>query len=452
MNRRRFLSVAGALLALASRHPAAAADASALDQPDTGVYGQAAGLVSERIYEAAKPRLLQVRSVLASADRQSLIGSAFMVSADGLAITNYHVVSQFALEPETYRLEYTAADGRKGGLQLLAVDVADDLAVIKVDRPAPEFFQFDPQALAGVLTKGQRLYAMGNPLDLGFTIVDGTNNGLVERSYQQRIHFTGAINPGMSGGPAVTEDGRIVGINVSKELGNDLVSFLVPGQFAAALLKRAAEDPVPPPESFQAEIGRQLYAWQDGLYRAIAEAGFREVDSGPYQAPESNAPWFTCWAATNENDVPKPRALDSRTGCNTSTALFVANDLTTGLMLVSHAYLKSVDLNPFQFATFAAITHPAAGIGAYRRKWQAAQACHEDFVQAEPATAHPAVRVVWCARPYRKFDGLYDVLVQAMTQDRAEEALVSRLNLQAISYENALGLTRRFLDGIRWKP
>ena len=41
-------------------------------------------------------------------------------------------------------------------------------------------------------------------------------NGLVERSYNERIHFTGALNPGMSGGPAVTADGRVVGINVSK--------------------------------------------------------------------------------------------------------------------------------------------------------------------------------------------------------------------------------------------
>jgi serine protease Do len=452
MNRGIFLSVAGSLLALASQGPARAADAPPSDQPDVRASSQAAGLVSERIYDAAKPRLLQVRSVLASADRQSSIGSGFMVSADGLAITNYHVVSQFALEPETYRLEYTAADGRKGLLQLLAVDVADDLAVVRVDRPAPEFFSFDPQAVAGVLTKGQRLYAMGNPLDLGFTIVDGTNNGLVERSYQQRIHFSGAINPGMSGGPAVTEDGRIVGINVAKQLGSDLVSFLVPAQFADALLKKAADGPAPVPDSFQAEVGRQLYAWQDGMYRAIADAGFRDVDSGPYRAPEPIAPWFTCWARTNENEVPKPRATDNTTGCNTSTALFVANDLTTGLVLVSHAHLKSVDLNPFQFATFASTIHPAVGIGAFHRKWQAAQACHEDFVQAEPAADRPAVRVVWCARPYRTFDGLYDVLVQAMTQDRSGEALVSRMNLQAISYDNALGLTRRFLDGIRGKP
>jgi serine protease Do len=444
---RRFLTIlAGALAVLA------APGARAQTTPAATAADQATGLISERIYDAARPRLLQVRTLLTSADRQSSIGSAFLVSADGLAITNYHVVSQYALEPGTYRLDYSAADGRKGSLQLLAVDVADDLAVVKVDHPEAEFFGFDDQALAGVLPKGQRLYAMGNPLDLGFTIVDGTNNGLVERSYQQRIHFSGAINPGMSGGPAVTEDGRVVGINVSKQLGSDLVSFLVPAQFAAALVKQATGRPVPDPKSFEAEIGRQLSAWQDGMYRAVIDAGFRDVDSGPYQAPESSAPWFTCWARTNENAVPKPRAIDNTTGCNTSTSLFIADDFNTGLILVSHAHLKGVDLNPFQFASFASASHPAIGIGAYHRKWQAEQECHEDFVQNEPAAEHPALRVVWCARPYRKFDGLYDVLVQAMTQDRADEALVSRLNLQAISYDNALALTKRFLDGIRWKP
>ena len=49
---------------------------------------------------------------------------------------------------------------------------------------------------------------MGNPLDLGFTIVEGTYNGFVEKSYNPRMHFTGAINPGMSGGPAVTRPAR----------------------------------------------------------------------------------------------------------------------------------------------------------------------------------------------------------------------------------------------------
>src|SRR6185436_18001797 len=173
---------------------------------------------AERVYESAKPRILQVRTLLQSAGRQSSIGSGFLVSADGLAITNYHVVSQFALDPRTYRLEYLAPDGAKGALKLLQIDVANDLAVVKLDRAGQPAFEFDPRALAGRLPKGERIYAMGNPLDLGFTIVEGTYNGLVDKSYDERIHFSGAINPGMSGGPVTAADGRVVGINVAKRL------------------------------------------------------------------------------------------------------------------------------------------------------------------------------------------------------------------------------------------
>src|SRR5918992_989557 len=150
---------------------------------------------AERVYKSARPRLLQVRTILANAGRQSSIGSGFLVSASGLAVTNYHVVSQFAMEPTTYRLEYTAADGARGTLRLLAFDIANDLAVVQLDRPAQGFFEFDARALHEMPAKGERLYSMGNPLDLGFTIVEGTYNGAVERSYNERIHFSGAINP-----------------------------------------------------------------------------------------------------------------------------------------------------------------------------------------------------------------------------------------------------------------
>src|SRR5215469_6431390 len=116
--------------------------------------------VAERVYAAARPRLLQIRTLLTAADRQSSIGSAFLVSADGLAITNYHVVSQYALEPATYRLEYAAADGSHGEVKLLAIDVANDLALVHVDRHDQPFFGFDDRALNGDVPKGERLYSM----------------------------------------------------------------------------------------------------------------------------------------------------------------------------------------------------------------------------------------------------------------------------------------------------
>jgi serine protease Do len=402
---------------------------------------------AESIYAAAPPRLLQIRTLVADAGRQTSTGSGFLVTSDGLAITNYHVVSQVALEPKTYRLEYTAADGSHGDVTVLGVDLPNDLAVIRLDKHDAPFFTFDEQALAGDLPKGERLYSMGNPLDLGFTIIEGTYNGLVEHSYSERIHFTGALNPGMSGGPTVTPEGRVVGINVATRRGGQLISFLVPVRFAAALLQRVREQKTAP--GLHDEIARQLTNWRSELYKALGDAGFRSTALGPYSAPETTAPWFNCWASTNAGETPVPRASINSTDCTSDTGLFVATDLNVGTIRIDHSYAKTIDLNQFQFATvLTQLSQPRLVGGGPFRKWYTPERCHEDFVSAA-APEHPPLRAIWCARAYRGFEGLYDVVLVAVTQDHGSEALVSRLGLQAVGYDDAIALGGRFLEAVK---
>ena len=57
---------------------------------------------------------------------------------------------------------------------------------------------------------------------------------------------------------------------------------------------------------------------------------------------------------------------------------------------------------------------------------------------------------MWCARAYRELDGLYDVSILAVTQDRDREALISRLAMRGVTYDNALALGRSFLGAIAW--
>lgn len=433
----RALRLPAVLAACALAGSATAQRAAAPDAPPLKLSS-----VAERVYSDARPRLLQIRTLLAAAGRQSSIGSGFLVSASGLAVTNYHVVSQYALEPATYRLEYAAADGGRGTLQLLAFDIANDVAVVQMDRPARTFFQFDPRALRGYPAKGERLYSMGNPLDLGFTIVEGTYNGTVERSYNERIHFSGALNPGMSGGPAVSTASRIVGVNVAKRLDGELVSFLVPARFAAELVARAAGAEPLAPDAIRAEIGRQLAAWQEGLYATLARQATRLASFGPYQAPESPAALFNCWAHTNANQVPPPRATVNTTSCYTNTSVFLSGDLNTGQVRTRHSYVKSVDLNDFQFATFLSRHYQTLG-SPWNRQRHTRTRCQEALIDA--VEDRPPLRAVWCARAYRDFEGLYDVSVLAVTQDRAREALVSSLSMQGVAYVNAVQLARRFI-------
>lgn len=426
----------------------AAAHWNAAAQTPSETHAPKLSSAAERVYKSARPRLLQIRTILGNAGRQSSIGSGFLVNAQGLAVTNYHVVSQYALEPGTYRLEYTAADGARGTLKLLAFDIANDLAVVQLDRAAQGFFEFDARALREMPAKGERLYSMGNPLDLGFTIVEGTYNGTVERTYNERIHFSGAINPGMSGGPTVSAASRIVGVNVAKRLDGELVSFLVPARFAAALVERAESAAPLSAQAIKQEIGRQLGVWQAGLYKALGAESWKSAALGPYRALESPSSWFHCWAHTNANQVPKPRGTTHSTNCYTNTWLYVAGDLSTGQIRAAHTHVKSVDLNDFQFSALLTQHYQTSG-SSWSRKRHTRTRCHESFLEGDHAAGRPPMRAVWCARAYREFEGLYDISVLAVTQDSGQEALVTRVSMQGVAYDNALALARRFLDEVR---
>jgi hypothetical protein len=403
---------------------------------------------AQDIYASAPPRLLQIRTLVAGAGRQASIGSGFLVSADGLAVTNYHVVSQSVLEPQNYRLEYIAADGSHGEVRVLGVDLPNDLAVVRLDKHDAPFFSFDATAIAGNLAKGERLYSMGNPLDLGFTITEGTYNGLVEHSYTEQILFAAALNPGMSGGPAVNARGSVVGVNVATRRGGQLISFLVPARFAAELVERVGNrEPAP---DLRTEVARQLTVSRAGLYKAFAEKGFHSDAIGPYRAPATSAPWFNCWSNTNAGAIPKPRASINSTRCASETGLFVASDLHTGRIEINNSYVRSIDLNQFQLATvLSQQSYPRLQSGGPFRKWYSPERCHDDFVIASAGGGHPPLRVIWCSQGYRPFNGLYDVAMTAVTQDHSSEGLVSRLSLQAVSYDDAIAIAKRFLEAIQ---
>jgi S1-C subfamily serine protease len=445
----RFVLVSLLAVALLCRGAPASAQDNPAGPPPSSVAAPSAPVSStaERIFEAARGKLLQIRTELAASGRQTTLGSAFLVDGD-LAITNYHVVSQFVLEPDLYRLEYFTAANDHGGLQVLGFDIANDLALVRIDRAQPEHFVFDPRKIEE-LVKGEQLYAMGNPLDIGFAIVEGTYNGLVDRSYTPHIHFSGAVNPGMSGGPAVASNGAVVGINVATRRDGELVSFLVPAQYAVALLAGAPRDP-PKPDALRAELGRQIAARQAELYATLEAVGLQAANFGPYVAAESKADWFTCWGQTNAEQVPKPRAMVETTNCSSESDIFIANDLHIGHLYVIHSYIRSVDLNAFQFATYVATQNGLQWPARWREKWYTPPRCTQDFARAGGAGKGPAVEAIWCARAYKDFPDLYDVALTTITQDRNKEALISRLSLQAVTYGAAQKLGKQFLEALSW--
>lgn len=392
---------------------------------------------AQKLYSAAKNDLLQIRMLLKNGRSQSSVGSGFMVGTSNLVLTNYHVVSQMAIDPDVYSGEYVDTDGKSGPVELLAVDVLHDLAVVRIkNRLGTGFFNVPEQPLK--LTQGQYLYSLGNPLDLGFAISEGSYNGIISRSFYDQLMFTGPINSGMSGGPSVTVGGQVAGVNVSKRRDGELVSFLVPVRFAQELLKKVAAQKAPP-KDFNPLIGEQLLAHQRAMIDRLLDSPLDLKTMGPYVVPVRESEQVRCWGRSN---VKAEAIFTADTmACAMESAIFVSESQQTGHVSMTHQYVRSASLDPIRFAALASTLFKADNLGNNKSTRMTGPICTEKFVKTKTLP----LRAVTCVRAYRKFPGLYNFTLLTASTDDPKASLQSRLDLSGVSYENGVRGTRAFL-------
>jgi hypothetical protein len=446
------VSTAGAL---AARPPGAAAPAAAATEP-SAAEAPVTG-VGQRIYERTRPRLLQVRTLLKTQDSQASVGSGFLVDDGALLVTNYHVVSQFALQPQRYRLVYVSVDGKQGALELLAFDVVHDLALL---RPA------DPAPLAGrgavplrpaeePLPRGTRIYSLGNPLDVGFAVAEGTYNGPVERSFLETLFFGGSLSPGMSGGPALDEQGRLVGVNVAARRDGEQISFLVPAAPVRELIARGrGGKPLTAPA--WPEITRQLKVHQDELMQRFIAQPWRSAGHPRYTIPVPQETFMRCWG---RGSAPAERGLQfERSDCAMDTRLFISGALLTGFLVVRHEAYDGSRIGPLRFAERYSGSFRNEFVGRNDR-YRTAPQCVERQVRGQPSgKAAPGLeetlplKAVVCLRAYKKLEGLFDLSVLVATLDGRQFGVQGRLDAFGLSAANAQRLTQHYLDGYAWTP
>ena len=144
---------------------------------------------------------------------QQSLGSGVLVRADGVIVTNNHVVQG------GQSIVVALADRREFKARVLLADPRTDLAVLKIDTkgeklPTVEFGDSDR------LSVGDIVLAIGNPFGVGQTVTMGIVSALARTQigasdYQFFIQTDAAINPGNSGGALITADGKLIGINTA---------------------------------------------------------------------------------------------------------------------------------------------------------------------------------------------------------------------------------------------
>jgi S1-C subfamily serine protease len=415
---------------------ATAASAAAAEPALTGA--------GQRIYERTRPQLLQVRTLLKTQDSQASVGSGFLVDDGAHLVTNYHVVSQYALQPERYRLVYVTVDGKQGALQLLAFDVVHDLALL---RPA------DAAALAGrgavalrpegeELPRGARIFALGNPLDVGFAVAEGSYNGPVERSFLPTLFFGGSLSPGMSGGPALDDQGRLVGVNVATRRDGEQVSFLVPAAPVRALLARGRSGkPITAPA--WPEITRQLLGHEAELTERFIALPWRAAGHARYAIPVPQEQFMRCWGRGSSQAV---RGLQfERSDCAMDSRIFVSGALLTGFLTVRHEAYDGTKLGALRFAERYSASFRNEFMGRDDRQLTAPRC-----VERQVDRAGLPLEAVICLRAYKKLEGLHDLAVLVATLDATQSGVQGRFDAHGVSFASAQRLAQHYLDGFAW--
>ncbi len=152
---------------------------------------------SINVYQQASPSVVTIRVGRGA-------GSGSIISADGLVLTNDHVVSS----ARNGRVEVLTSTGQTYAGDVIATDRRNDLALVRLRTS-------DPLPALRVASRdgiqvGQRVYAIGSPFGLSGTFTTGILSRIADNG---DLQTDAAINPGNSGGPLLNSNGELIGVN-----------------------------------------------------------------------------------------------------------------------------------------------------------------------------------------------------------------------------------------------
>ncbi len=189
----------------------------------SGPFGDLFGDPFSRRFYGDKPHKMETHA----------LGSGFIISDDGLILTNNHVVEKAT------EIKIRLDNNNEYEAKIIGKDPKTDLALLKVDSDA----LFPGHAILGdsdAMRVGDWVMAVGNPFGLGHTVTTGivSAKGRVIGAgpYDDFIQTDAAINPGNSGGPLFNMKGEVIGINTAIVAQGQGIGFAIPSNLAKNLL------------------------------------------------------------------------------------------------------------------------------------------------------------------------------------------------------------------------
>jgi putative serine protease PepD len=305
------------------------------DNPSSAVGSQttataraiSANLDARQIYDASKNA---VTYIVADTPEGQATGSGFVVSKDGLIVTNDHVVDGAS----QVQVKLGTSDKAQAA-QVVGADPSRDLALLKVDgHDLPTLSLADSSSVS----VGDPTYAIGNPFGLDHSLTTGIVSAL-QRSLQApdgatisgAIQTDAALNPGNSGGALLNADGQVIGVNSQiqtgsssgAEAGNVGIGFAIPSNTVKTFISEAKAGKLEPQQQQQQEQQQQTSPWDQSQGQQVdpnqqqvdpnqqqADPNQQQVDPNSQDQGQGSDPWSQLQEQLQQGQQVDPNSQD----------------------------------------------------------------------------------------------------------------------------------------------
>lgn len=391
---------------------------------------------ADNLFEVFSSSIFQVKIVDIESGSQSSIGTGFIVADGNSLATNYHVVASLVHQPDQYRAEISL-NGLDIELTLDSFDIVHDLALLvpKTPQPLGQALSLSSEAIS----KGKPLFSIGNPHDIGMTVVEGTYNGLVEHQFLDLIHFSGSINPGMSGGPVIDTTGAVVGVNVATS--GDQIGFLVPvGALQALINNRERNQGI----AFSVLIQEQVSTFTNHIVDELLSQSWQLEPMGEAKVLGVLSPRMECWGNSHKNNDNQMDSISK--GCSNNDSIYIEQGFTTGTIEYEFEYREAYEWNTHTFYQFMTqhLLRARPGNSASDGDVENYR-CHINVVT--DASSNIDKKVNYCVRPYVGIDNLFDVFYLAASVDKTQQMLIEHYTMAGVTESSATKFFERFIGG-----